>query len=103
MDEAHEEFIRKLLASGVEKLQDSEFSLKGLLIEKHNDNGLYVPNQKDNMTCVYGVDAIEETMFDNTFKVPINSFFQVHTPLAELLYRRVSLFIFILNVFTLCI
>ena len=49
-----------------------------------------MPNDRQKTSVIFGGDSIEEVMLANSFSVPINSFFQVHTDLAELLYQKAS-------------
>lgn len=81
--------IIDLFKSKADQFNSFGFSCKGILVEKHNDNGLYVPNNREETSIIYGEDTIEEEMLGNKFKVPANSFFQVHTGLAEMLYSKV--------------
>jgi tRNA/tmRNA/rRNA uracil-C5-methylase (TrmA/RlmC/RlmD family) len=82
------------------KFGELGFACNGLLIETHNEPSLYVPNNRELTDIVFGKDSIEEKLLSNTFQVPINSFFQVHTDLAEMLYQKVKfikMFFFNLN------
>lgn len=63
---------------------------KGVLLERHDEPGLFVPSDRSKTETIVGTDSIEERLLGNTFIVPINSFFQVHTGLAEMLYSRVA-------------
>jgi tRNA/tmRNA/rRNA uracil-C5-methylase (TrmA/RlmC/RlmD family) len=79
------------LKSKSEQFNKFDSICKGILLEQHDDQGLYVPNNRDKTDVIVGQDYIKETLLGNTFKVPMNSFFQVHTGLAEMLYSKVKL------------
>jgi tRNA/tmRNA/rRNA uracil-C5-methylase (TrmA/RlmC/RlmD family) len=88
-DEQFKKDLISLLKSKSEEFGKFGSICKGILVEQHDDQGLYVPNNRDQTQVVVGEDFIKETLLDNIFKVPMNSFFQVHTGLAEMLYSKV--------------
>ena len=49
--------------------------------------GLSNPGSDCPMTTLHGKSYIEEKLFDLTFHVSPYAFFQVNTPVAEILYR----------------
>ena len=91
--EEHKVKVKNILLDNIDKFLKSDYCLKGLLIEEHNEQGLFVPNDRAKTLAVFGQDSIEEILLDKRFTVPMNSFFQVHTDLAELLYSKVHMLV----------
>lgn len=89
-DENQQNTLIEFLKTKMDLFNQFESTCKGILLERHDDQGLYVPNNRNNTRIIAGEDHIQERLLGNTFTVPINSFFQVHTDLAELLYSKVS-------------
>ena len=59
--------------------------------------GLSNPGSDCPMTTLHGKSYIEEKLFDLTFHVSPYAFFQVNTPVAEILYRNKCSFTIGLN------
>ncbi|KAJ3389200.1 tRNA methyltransferase 2 [Lobulomyces angularis] len=69
----------------LEKKKENLIELKTLLFQNSNDlfNGI---TDKDTFEISFGDGTISETLLDTKFKISPNSFFQINTKVAELLY-----------------
>ena len=89
MGSEQESLLLDFLRDATARLNIEEYELTGLCVERHDGKGLYIPNDADQIIVIQGKMEIREELLGKQFMVPINSFFQVHTPLAELLYQKV--------------
>lgn len=90
-DDLQQKMLIEFLKTKFKEFEQFGSTCKGILVERHDHQGLFVPNNRENTVIIDGNDCIEEQLLENTFVVPINSFFQVHTDLAELLYSKVNI------------